>query len=122
MLKIIYTETGLHLERLTVDRKQWIAHRLKFAASVGEPMTASKQRATFPLPSPVCELPAVELDLFNVAPNTVTVDRCDFDCVEVGLTGYWLSIDRDSAEGIFVCQQTEQLELSLWQMWQTSKV
>ena len=118
MLKIIYTETGLHLERLPVDLKQWITRRIKFATSVGEPMIVSKQRATFPLPSPVCELPAVDLALPDPISNTMTIDRCDLDYVEVGLNGYWLSTHSNSAEGIFVCQQTEKIELFLWQMWQ----
>lgn len=120
MLKIIYTETGLHLERLTVDRQQWIDCRLKFADSIGEPMSVSKQRATFPIPSPICEFPLVDADLKTAEANTVTIDRCDLDYIEIGLTGYWLSVHQDSAEGIFVCQQTEKLELSVWQMWHAS--
>jgi hypothetical protein len=117
MLKIIYTDTGLHLERLSVDRTQWIDRRIEFADSVGEPLSVSRQRATFPLPLPVCEFPVVDSALDHLEANTVTIDRCDLDYVEVGLAGYWLSTDLDSAEGIFVCQQTDRVELSLWQMW-----
>ena len=117
MLKIIYSETGLHLEILTVEHQQWIAQRLKFATSVGEQMVVRKQRATFPLPASICEFPMVDADLRNVTANTMTVDLCDPDYVEFGLAGYWLASHRDSAEGIFVCEQTERIESYLWQLW-----
>jgi hypothetical protein len=117
MLKIIYTDTGLHLELLTVDQKQWIAERLKFAQSIGEPMQVSRQIMTFPVPSPLCPATEIDADLRNLGANTVTVHRCDRDYVEVELNGYWLSNYPDSAEGISICQQTERVESYIWQLW-----
>ncbi|MFM2303297.1 MAG: hypothetical protein RLZZ135_706 [Cyanobacteriota bacterium] len=117
MLKIIYTDTGIHLEILNVEHQQWIAQRIKFATSIGEQMVVSKQRATFPLPAPICEFPMVEPDLGNMTANTVTVDLCDLDYVEFGMDGYWLASHYDSNEGIFVCEQTERIESYLWQLW-----
>jgi hypothetical protein len=117
MLKIIYSETGIHLELIAVNHKQWIAERLKFANSVGEPMLFCRQRATFLVPSPLCEVTNIDADLRNLGANTVTVYQCDLDYVEVELSGYWLSPQLGSAEGIFVGQQTDPAEFYLWQLW-----
>jgi hypothetical protein len=117
MLKIIYSETGIHLELIAVNHKQWIAERLKFAHSVGEPMQFGRQRATFLVPSPLCEVTNIDANLRNLGANTVTVNQCDLDYVEIELSGYWLSSQQDSAEGIFVGQQTDPAEFYLWQLW-----
>jgi hypothetical protein len=119
VLKIIYTDTGIHLEILNVEHQQWIAERVKFATSIDEQIVVSKQRATFPLPAPIYEFPMVEQDLGKMAANTVTVDLCDLDYVEFGMDGYWLASDYDSNEGIFVCEQTERIESYLWQLWRS---
>jgi hypothetical protein len=117
MLKIIYSETGIHLELIAINHKQWIAERLKFAYSVGEPMQFSRQRATFLVPSPLCEVTNIDANLRNLGANTVMVHQCDLDYLEVELSGYWLSSQPDSAEGIFVGQQTDPAEFYLWQLW-----
>ena len=36
--------------------------------------------------------------------NTVTIESCDENYVEIGLSGYWLSVGADLAEGVFVSQ------------------
>ena len=119
MLKIIYTETGLHLEILTGDQNQWIAERRKFAASIGEPLLVSRQIMTFTVPSPLCPVSEIDADLQKMGARTVTVHRCDLGYVEVELNGYWLSGDADGAEGISICQQTERVESYIWQLWHT---
>ncbi len=116
MLKIIYSETGIHLELIPIAHKQWIAQRLKFAHSVGEPMLIERQRATFLVPSPLCEVAKIYTNLRSLGAKTVTVNQCDRDFVEVEISGYWLSPQPDSIEGIFIGQQTDLAELYLWEL------
>jgi hypothetical protein len=117
MLKLIYTETDLHLELLTSDPEDWVERRLLFATSTGEQILVSSEKATFLLPDLICEATAVKFYLHHQGVKTVTVHRCDGDCVEIGLTGYWLSTDLDSAEGVFVTQLPDRVESYLWQLW-----
>jgi hypothetical protein len=118
MLKIIYSETGLHLEILTVDRNDWITDRIQFATSIGERLTVSKTRAAFSLPQPIWK---VEACLQMAGTNNVTVQPCDLDYVEVGLIGDWISTDRDSEEGIFIARLPDRVEFCLWELWQVAK-
>ena len=117
MLKLIYTETSLHLELLTSDLEEWIEQRLIFDTSIGQKTLTSAEKATFLLPSLVCEATALNLYLHREGVQGVSVDRCDLDRVEIELTGYWLSTDLDSAEGIFVTQLPDRVESYLWQLW-----
>ena len=117
MLKFIYTETALYLELLSSDLEEWVEQRLMFATSTGEIIFVSEEKATFLLPDLICEATALNLYLHHQGVKTVTVNRCDLDRVEIGLTGYWLSTHMDSAEGIFVAQLPDRVEFYLWQLW-----
>jgi hypothetical protein len=121
MLKIVYTETGLHLELLTVDLDEWIAGRRNFAKSIGELMLVSKERATFMLPNQICDLRVVKDYLRKLGVRTITINQCDRDWVEIGLAGSWICTDIDSAEGIFVTTQLDRVESYLFQLWQAAK-
>jgi hypothetical protein len=121
MLKIIYTETGVHLELLVVDRDDWIAARVQFAASIGEQMIVRKERATFLLPNPICDVSVVEAYLRQAGARGITVQRSDRQYVELGIAGRWMSADPESAEGIFVTQQLDRVEFCLWQLWHATE-
>jgi hypothetical protein len=121
MLKFIYTETDLHLELLTCDLEDWVEQRLIFAASIGEMMFVTSEKATFLLPDLVCEPTALNFHLHHQGVKSVSVNRCDLDRIEIGLTGYWLSAHPDSAEGIFITQLPDRVELYLSQLWFCAK-
>jgi hypothetical protein len=120
MLKLIYTETSLHLELLTSDLEEWIEHRLLFATSIGQKIFVSAEKATFLLPSFICEATALNLYLYREGVQSVSGSQCDLDRVEIELTGYWLATDLDSAEGIFATQLPDRVESYLWQLWNSA--
>jgi hypothetical protein len=117
MLKFIYTETDLHLELLSSDLEEWVEQRLIFAASIGDAMFVTSEKANFLLPDLVCEPTAMNFYLHYQGVKTVTVNQCDLDRIEIGLTGYWISSQPDSAEGIFITQLPDRVESYLWQLW-----
>jgi hypothetical protein len=117
MLKLIYTETAPYLELLTAHLEDWVEQRLLFAAGTGEQLFVSAEQASFLLPDLVCDIKAASLYLQQAGVTTVSVQRCDLDRVEIGLTGYWLATYPDCAEGIFVTQLSAQVESYLWQLW-----
>jgi hypothetical protein len=117
MLKLIYTDAALHIELLTADVEDWVEQRLLFAISTQERIFVRSEQAAFLVPEFICEASAVNLYLRHQGVKTVTASRCDLDQVEIGLAGYWISKDIDSAEGIFVTQLPDQVESYLWQLW-----
>lgn len=119
MLKFIYTEAGIHLERLDANLGDWIQSRLAFGKGY-EHLTVRAERAFFLLPR-ICEIVMLDLYLRCDRVQTVTIDSCDEDYVEIGLSGYWLSVDADVAEGIFVSQLPDRIESYLYQLYSTAK-
>ena len=117
MLKLIYTETALHIELLTTDLEDWVEQRLLLSNSIGEIIFLSSGTASFLLPTTICEATAVNFYLHNQGAKTVTANCCDLDRVEIGLAGYWLSTDLDSDRGIFVAKLPDRVECYLWQLW-----
>ena len=117
MLKLIYTETSLHLELLTCDPHDWVEQRLSFATSIGQTMFVTAEKASFLLPALICEATAIDFYLYREGVKDVTVSRCDIDLIEIGLTGYWLSSHLERVEGIFISQLPDRVEAYLWQLW-----
>ena len=117
MLKLIYTETDLHMELLTANLEDWVKQRLLFSDSTGEIIFLSSETASFLLPTTICEATAINFYLYHQGAKTVTANCCDLDRVEIGLTGYWLSTDPNSAQGIFVTKLLDRVEFYLWQLW-----
>ncbi len=117
MLKLIYTETALHLELITDEITDWVEKRVIFAASIGEKIFVSAETASFLLPDSLCEAITINFFLHHQGVKTVAVNRCDFDQIEVSLVGYWLASCVDSAEGVFVTQLSDRVESYLWQLW-----
>jgi hypothetical protein len=117
MLKLIYTETDLHMELLTANLEDWVEQRLSFSNSTGEIIFLSSETASFLLPTTICEATAINFYLYHQCAKNVTANYCDLDSIEIGLTGYWLSTDPDSDRGIFVTQLLERVEFYLWQLW-----
>ncbi len=117
MLKLIYTETDLHMELLTANPEDWVEQRLLFLGSTGEKVFLSSETASFLLPTTICEATAINFYLHHQGATTVTANCCDLDSIEIGLTGYWLSTDPNSAQGVFVTQLLDRVEFYLWQLW-----
>ncbi len=117
MLKLIYTETDLHMELLTANLEDWVEQRLLFSDSTGEIIFLSSETASFLLPTTICEVTATNFYLYHQGAKNVTANHCDLDSIEIGLTGYWLSTDPNSAQGTFVTKLFDRVELYLWQLW-----
>ncbi len=130
MLKIIYAETGQHLEPIPAEsqmaklrqRDDWIAARLNFAQSIGQTLLVSQGRATFMLPNSIGNVTEIDNYLNSLGAEMVTVDCCDLGWVEIELAGSWIYTDVDRAEGVFITEQPEPVESYLLQLWEVAKV
>jgi hypothetical protein len=130
MLKIIYAETGQHLEPIAAASPaaklcqcdDWIAKRIEFARSIGQTLLVSQERATFMLPNSIADVTEIDTCLNRLGAEMVTVDCCDLGWVEIELAGSWICTDFDRAEGVFVTEQSDPVESYLVQLWEVAKV
>jgi hypothetical protein len=120
MLKFIYSEAGLHLELLDADLGDWIDRRLKFSRGY-EDLSVKAERAFFLLPDRIGEILILDFYLQCDRVKTVTIESCDENYLEIGLSGYWLSVGADLAEGIFITQLPDRIEAYLYEMYKTAK-
>jgi hypothetical protein len=130
MLKIIYAETGQHLEPIPAEsptaklrqRDDWIAARIEFAQSIGQTLLVSQERATFMLPNSIANVTEIDYCLNRLGAEMVTVDCCDLGWVEIELAGSWIYTEVDRAEGVFITEQPDPVESYLLQLWEVAKV
>jgi hypothetical protein len=120
MLKFIYTEAGLHLELLDANLGDWLEQRLKFSRGY-EDLVVRAEKAFFLLPDRIGDIIMLDFCLRCDRVETVTIESCDENYVEIGLSGYWLSVSADIAEGVFVTQLPDRIESYLYQLYSTAK-
>ena len=114
MLKVIYTETGLHLEYSPEPLSQVLGDRVYTYARAQRPMTMQPIAANIPLAAALVQALAwTQLQDFELT-------RCDRDWFEVTLSGLWLTEEPDAETGIFVTELEMRLEQRLLSLWQWS--
>jgi hypothetical protein len=120
MLKLIYTEADLYLELVNADRQDWMTQWLGFGIGC-EHLSIERGRAFFPLPERLCEIAILDFYLRCDLVETLTIEPCEPDYVEIGLTGYWILAGVDTAEGIFVTQLPDRIESYLCRLYASTK-
>jgi hypothetical protein len=122
MLKVAYTESGLHIERLHQSVEEWIALRVILSLRTDRRLMIEHGNASILLPISLAGLPALEANLRPREAEAIALSLCDDDFVEVSLQGTWISSCLSEAEGIFVVALSPRTELLLFQLWQESQV
>jgi hypothetical protein len=117
MLKLIYTETNLHIEKLTIGVEDWIGQRVLLALRAGQQVAFEPLHASFGLSPHWAGWPDLEYLICREASEQVSLSLCDADLIEIGLEGYWLSYGRGE-DGVFVAQLPTQVETALVESWQ----
>ncbi|WP_413160819.1 alr0857 family protein [Capilliphycus salinus ALCB114379] len=120
MLKLTYTETAFHMERLTQSPEQLVSLRVRLAMRVGQSILVEPSSAAFLLPRHLPMLPMLEDALSQHNSDAIAMCVADAESVEVSLTGTWITADLDAEEenGIFITvldEYTENLLFTLWQ-------
>ena len=120
MLKLTYTETGFHLERLAQSLEEWVQGRVILALRVGQSLLVEPSTASFLLPVDLPGLPLLEAGVRQETTEEIALCGCDAEYIEVSLQGNWLAVDAESAEGVFVAALSDRTEFFLFQLWQDS--
>lgn len=122
MLKVAYTESGLHLERLSQSIEEWIALRVVLALRTNQRLILEHGRASILLPVSLTNLPALKSMLQPEDVETVMLSMCDAEFIEVSLLGIWISTRADESEGTFVVKLSLKTETTLLRLWQDSQI
>jgi len=119
MLKVMYSEAGLHLECLTQMTEDWIALQAILAVRTARQLVIEHCSASLLLRANLDGLKGLE-QLFEDE-GLIAFSVCDEEFVEVSLRGVWISAG-DAEEGVFVVMMSHAAEVLLLQLWQESQV
>jgi hypothetical protein len=119
MLKLIYTETDLHIEKLSSSLEEWVSQRVLLALRVGNKISVEPTGASFGLSTSLTGWPELENLIGREANEVVSLSVCDDELIEIGLEGYWLCQNPLSEEGVFVTHLPAIIENTLLAMWET---
>ncbi len=108
MLKLIYGDTGVYLERVAQTQETWLHQQLYLAACAGETLWQEIAIGTLLLP----------LDCAHQLPADLDWIPCDDAWLEVELTGLWLAANSEVDTGTLATEQEPEWEALLFRLWQ----
>ncbi|MBV9389086.1 MAG: hypothetical protein JOZ78_21930 [Chroococcidiopsidaceae cyanobacterium CP_BM_ER_R8_30] len=129
MLKLTYTEMGLHLEWLADSLEVVVEQRVILALRTGQPIHVEPSCASFLLPIDLPGLVDLQIAISQAQTDCIALTPVDSNDVEVNLRGTWLAAATSAHEGIFVTAMSEgfqptaghRLELLIHQLWELSQ-
>lgn len=121
MLKLTYTEFGLHLERLSSSLEAFVCQRVVLALRMGQPLHVEPSRAAFLLSVQVPGFEQLQNLVRFQATSLLTIATVDDEFVEVSVQGYWLANSTDAHEGMFVTVLGDRLEFFVQKLWQATQ-
>ncbi|MBD2480597.1 MULTISPECIES: alr0857 family protein [Planktothrix] len=117
MLKLTYTETAFHIERLSQSPEQLVALRVKLAMRMGQTMVVEPSSASFLLPVNVSTLSMLEAAVRQQRSEAIALCVADTETIEVSLTGTWITVDPEGESGIFLTVLGDRTESLLYHLW-----
>lgn len=121
MLKVAYTESGLHLERLSQSIEEWIALCVVLALRTSQRLVLEHGHASILLPVALVNLPTLKSFLQPKDVEAVTLSLCDEEFIEISLLGTWITTRADETEGTFIANLSPKVETTLLRLWQESQ-
>ncbi len=122
MLKITYTEMGLHIEPLPKSIEEWLTVRTLLSLRAGQQLVIEPCTASLLLRA---DLPNGRRDLEAAAiaetTGAIALSIGDVDHIEVTLRGTWVSSHPNQGEGVFVTTLGDRTELLLVALWSQSQ-
>ncbi len=122
MLKLTYTEFGLHLEHINTSIEILVAQRVVLAMRMGQPLHVEPSRASFLLPIVTPGLAALKKQLRADQNLAIAIEPVDDECVEVCLQGSWIAASADAHEGMFVVALSDHTEFCVYKLWKATQV
>lgn len=122
MLKLTYTEFGLHLERVTVPLETLVSQRVVLALRMGQTLHVEPSRAAFLLSIEVPGFGELEklIRLERIA--SVSIVPVDDQFVEVSVQGHWIANTVEAHSGMFVTALGDRVEFFIYKLWQATQL
>jgi hypothetical protein len=120
MLKLTYSEFGLHLEQIDGSMEQWIAQRSILAVRIGSSICFQPGNASFLVPA-AAMIANVTLDQMINPHSPVSFCSVDEEFYEVNITGVWIFKNSSSTEATFATGLDHQAESLVRQLWKISQ-
>ena len=120
MLKLTYTDFGLHMEHLTLSPDAFVAQRSVLAIRCGQSLHIAPGRASFLLPASTPGLADLDAVLRKERGPAIAISPVDEAYVEVSLGGSWIADWADAHEGTFLVAASARVEQLLYTLWQQS--
>jgi hypothetical protein len=121
MLKLIYSDVGLFMERTMTNPELLIAQRVLLAMRLGQTLHVEPGRASFLLPVDIPQLEGLEMTIQREYGSVATLIAVDEKYVEVGISGSWIAEDKDAHEGMFLTVMSDRTEFLIYKLWRMSE-
>lgn len=129
MLKLTYTEMGLHLEWLADSLEVVVEQRVILALRTGQPIHVEPSCASFLLPADLPGLVDLKVAIAQAKTDCIALTPVGSEDIEVNLRGTWLAAATSAHEGIFVTTMSEgfqptaghRLELLVHELWELTQ-
>jgi hypothetical protein len=122
MLKLTYTEFGLHLERVSTPLETLVGQRLMLALRLGESLHVEPSRAAFLLSIHVDGFDQLIPLVRSQANSQLSIAPVDEEFVEVSVYGSWIASTCEAHEGMFVTVLSDRAEFFVEKLWQATQV
>lgn len=121
MLKLTYTEAGLHMERISAPLEVLIAQRVLLALRFGQRLYVEPGKASFLMPTDTPSLAHLEATLRMEHRSTVTISAVDDAFVEISVEGSWIAEGVNAHEGTFITALSDRTEFFVYKLWQITQ-
>ncbi len=126
MLKLTYTEVGLHLERITVPVdnlvETLISQRVLLAVRTGQAICVQPGRASFLVPVNSVNLKEFKATVHGETMRSIDLTSVDHEFYEISLRGTWVAGSYEAYEGMFVTSLSDRIELFIDRLWSSTQV
>lgn len=119
MLKLTYTETGLHMEQVSTPLEVLLTQRVVLALRTEQSLYVEPGKASFLIVATDPQLTYLE-SLLRQEGN-LTIVPVDESYVEISLEGNWVARTAETHEGMFVTSLSIKVEFFLYRLWQVSQ-
>jgi hypothetical protein len=121
MLKLTYTEAGLHMERVATSLEVVVAQRVILAVRFGQPLFVEPGRAAFLLPAAAPELAHLTIAIQLMQSQAIAIAPVDEQFVEVSVWGSWIAATAEAHEGAFITALSDRAEFFIYKLWQATQ-
>ena len=121
MLKLNYTEAGLHLEQIAAPLEVLVAQRVLLALRAGRTLHVEPGKAAFLLPAWVDGLVPLTIELRQLSNENISLYAVDAEFVEISLQGTWIAESSAAEEGTFITALSDRAEFFVAKLWQISQ-